>query len=157
MQSESLITEMKWTPIATQRSRKPQSSASIQGKPTLTACTGKITIINPVETSKCKFPKPLDNKFEQATVKGTLESQGTSQRTEKAFPEPEYLEEEALDTVVDDTTLRDIIPTLPFNFQFNRSPKTRGLEGYASSSLDPPTPQSSFQMDHLQQEVQPST
>ncbi|MBW0565448.1 hypothetical protein O181_105163, partial [Austropuccinia psidii MF-1] len=51
----------------------------------------------------------------------TLESQGTSQRTEKAFPELEYLEEDTLDTVVDVKTLRKIIPTLPFTFQFNRN------------------------------------
>ncbi|MBW0592620.1 hypothetical protein O181_132335, partial [Austropuccinia psidii MF-1] len=50
--SEGLITAKKWTPIATQRSRKPQNSASIQGNPALTSCTGKITIINPVVTSK---------------------------------------------------------------------------------------------------------
>ncbi|MBW0529112.1 hypothetical protein O181_068827 [Austropuccinia psidii MF-1] len=68
--SEALITATKWTPIATQRSRKPQSSASMQGKPTLTACTGKITIINPVVTSKGKLPKAEDNKFVQGTVKG---------------------------------------------------------------------------------------
>ncbi|MBW0584515.1 hypothetical protein O181_124230, partial [Austropuccinia psidii MF-1] len=58
-----------WTPIATQKIRKPRNSASIQGKPTLTACTGKITIINPVVTSKGKCPKSADNKFVQGTVK----------------------------------------------------------------------------------------
>ncbi|MBW0516922.1 hypothetical protein O181_056637 [Austropuccinia psidii MF-1] len=68
--SEGLITKKKWTPITTQRSRKPQNSASIQGKPTLTAFTGKITIINPVATAKGKFPKSADNKFVQGTVKG---------------------------------------------------------------------------------------
>ncbi|MBW0507370.1 hypothetical protein O181_047085 [Austropuccinia psidii MF-1] len=40
---------MKWTPVATQRSRKPQNSESIQGKPTLITFTGKITTTNPVE------------------------------------------------------------------------------------------------------------
>ncbi|MBW0526399.1 hypothetical protein O181_066114, partial [Austropuccinia psidii MF-1] len=68
-QSEGLITTKKWTPIATQKSRKSQNSASIQGKPTLITCTGKITIINPVVTSKGKFPKSADNKFVQGTVK----------------------------------------------------------------------------------------
>ncbi|MBW0476630.1 hypothetical protein O181_016345 [Austropuccinia psidii MF-1] len=123
-QSEGLITEKKWTPIATQRSRKPQKSASIQGKPTLTTCTGKIIIINPVITSKCKFPKYADNKFVQGIVKETLASKGTNQRTERACPEPEDLEEDTLDTMVDRKTLREIIPTLTFTFQFNRKLKT---------------------------------
>ncbi|MBW0548309.1 hypothetical protein O181_088024, partial [Austropuccinia psidii MF-1] len=104
--SESLIKEKKWTSIATQRNRKPQDSASIQGKPTLTTCTGKITIINPVVTSK-----------------ETLASKGTSQKTEKACLEPEDLQEDTLDTVVDGKTLREIIPTLPFTFQLNRNLK----------------------------------
>ncbi|MBW0472968.1 hypothetical protein O181_012683 [Austropuccinia psidii MF-1] len=66
---ESLITANRWTPIATQRSRKPQSSTSIQGKPTLIACTGKITMLHPVATSKGKLPKAVDGKFVQGTVK----------------------------------------------------------------------------------------
>ncbi|MBW0533825.1 hypothetical protein O181_073540 [Austropuccinia psidii MF-1] len=78
--NEGLITAKKWTPIATQRSRKPQNSASIQGKPTLTACTGKITIINPVVTSKGKLPKLADNKVVKGTVKGT-----SNQRTGKIW------------------------------------------------------------------------
>ncbi|MBW0591318.1 hypothetical protein O181_131033, partial [Austropuccinia psidii MF-1] len=60
---------MQWTPIATQKSRKPRNSASIQGKQTLTACTGKITIINPLVTSKGELPESADNKFVQGTVK----------------------------------------------------------------------------------------
>ncbi|MBW0558261.1 hypothetical protein O181_097976 [Austropuccinia psidii MF-1] len=59
-----------WIPIATQRNRRPQNFASIQGKPTLTAFTGKITIINPVVTSKGKFTKALDSRFVQGTLKG---------------------------------------------------------------------------------------
>ncbi|MBW0592005.1 hypothetical protein O181_131720 [Austropuccinia psidii MF-1] len=121
--SEGLITEKKWTPIVTKRNRKPQNSASIQGKPTLTPCTGKITIINPVVTSKGKFPKSVDNKFVQGTVKETLASQGTNQITEKACPEPEDPEENTLDTVVDGKTLREIMPTLPFTIQLNRNLK----------------------------------
>ncbi|MBW0485284.1 hypothetical protein O181_024999 [Austropuccinia psidii MF-1] len=121
--SEGLITAKKWTPIATKRNRKTQASASIQGKPTLTTCTGKITIINTVVTSKGKFPKSADNKFVQGTVKETLASKGTNQRTEKACPEPEDLEEDTLDILVDDKTLREIIPTITFTFQFNRSLK----------------------------------
>ncbi|MBW0476016.1 hypothetical protein O181_015731 [Austropuccinia psidii MF-1] len=104
--SEGPITAKKWTPIATQRNKKPLNSASIQGKPTLTTCTGKITIINPV-----------------VTYKETLASKGTKQRTEKGFQEPEDLEEDPLDTVVDGKTLREIIPTLPFTLKFNRNLK----------------------------------
>ncbi|MBW0492193.1 hypothetical protein O181_031908 [Austropuccinia psidii MF-1] len=100
------MTAKKWTPIATQRSRKPQTSASIQGKPTLTAYTGKITIINTAVTSK-----------------ETLASRVTNQRTEKACREPEDLEEDTWETVVDGKILRKIIPTLPFTFQFNRNLK----------------------------------
>ncbi|MBW0529310.1 hypothetical protein O181_069025 [Austropuccinia psidii MF-1] len=121
--NKGLITEKKWTPTSTKRSRKPQNSALIQGKPTLITCTVNITIINPFVTSKGKFPKAVNNKFVQGRVKETLESQVTSQRTEKAFPEPEDLEEDTLDTVVDQKTLREIIPTLPFTFQFNRNLK----------------------------------
>ncbi|MBW0506113.1 hypothetical protein O181_045828 [Austropuccinia psidii MF-1] len=68
--SKGLITERKWTPFATKRNRKPQNSASIQDKPTLTTCTGKITRINPVVTSKGKLPKSADKRFVQGTVKG---------------------------------------------------------------------------------------
>ncbi|MBW0535245.1 hypothetical protein O181_074960 [Austropuccinia psidii MF-1] len=53
----------------------------------------------------------------------TLVFKGTSKRTEKACPEPEDLEEDTLDTVVDGKTLREIIPTLPFTFQFDRNLK----------------------------------
>ncbi|MBW0590427.1 hypothetical protein O181_130142, partial [Austropuccinia psidii MF-1] len=121
--SEGFITAKNWSPIATQRNIKPQKSASIQGKPTLTTCTRKITVINPVVTSKGKLPKAADKKFVQGTVKETLVSKGTSQWTEKACPEPKDLEEDTLDTVVDGKTLREIIPTLPFTFQFNRNLK----------------------------------
>ncbi|MBW0545974.1 hypothetical protein O181_085689 [Austropuccinia psidii MF-1] len=41
----------------------------------------------------------------------------------EACPEPEDLEGGTLDTVVDGKTLREIIPTLPFTFQFSRNPK----------------------------------
>ncbi|MBW0525911.1 hypothetical protein O181_065626, partial [Austropuccinia psidii MF-1] len=121
--SEGLITAEKWTTIATKRNRKPQNSASIQVKPNLTTCKGKITIINPVVTSKGKLPKAVNSRFVQGTVKETLASKGTSQRTKKACAEPEGLEEDTLDTVVDGKTLREIIPTLPFALQFNRNLK----------------------------------
>ncbi|MBW0473340.1 hypothetical protein O181_013055 [Austropuccinia psidii MF-1] len=143
--SEGLITEKKWTPIATQRNRKTQNSASIQGKPTLTTCTGKITIINPAVTSKGKFSKAINSKFVKGTVKGkypknikfltsckhryvTCKPQRpwfpkAPARGQKACPEPEYLEEDTLDTVVDGKTWREIIPTLPSTFQLNRNLK----------------------------------
>ncbi|MBW0479817.1 hypothetical protein O181_019532 [Austropuccinia psidii MF-1] len=121
--SEGPITAKDWTPISTQRNRKPRNSASIQGKLTLTTCTGKITIINTVVTSKGKFPKSADNKFVQGTFKETLASKGTNQRTESTCPEPEDLEEDTFETMVDGKTLREIIPTLPFTFQFNRNLK----------------------------------
>ncbi|MBW0578778.1 hypothetical protein O181_118493 [Austropuccinia psidii MF-1] len=58
----------------------------------------------------------------------TLASKGTNQRTEKACPETEDLEEDTLDTVVDRKTLREIIPTMPFTFQFNRNLKPEDLK-----------------------------
>ncbi|MBW0491346.1 hypothetical protein O181_031061 [Austropuccinia psidii MF-1] len=54
--------------------------------------------------------------------------QGTSQRTEKACPQPEDMEEDTLDTVLDGKILREIIPPLTFTFQFNRSPKPEDWE-----------------------------
>ncbi|MBW0564434.1 hypothetical protein O181_104149 [Austropuccinia psidii MF-1] len=77
--------------------------------------------MNQVVTSKDKFPKSSDNKFVQGTVKETLASKGTSQRTEKAYLKPEDLEEETLDTVVDGKTMMEIISTLSFTLQFNRN------------------------------------
>ncbi|MBW0586111.1 hypothetical protein O181_125826 [Austropuccinia psidii MF-1] len=68
---------------------------------------------------------------------GTLESQGTIQRTEKACPEQQDQEEDTLDIMMDGKTLRV-------------------LEGYVSSSSAPPTPKRSFPMEHVQREVQPS-
>ncbi|MBW0512287.1 hypothetical protein O181_052002 [Austropuccinia psidii MF-1] len=87
----------------------------------LTTCTWKITIINPVVTSKGKFPKAVDRKFVQGTFKETLASKGAIQKTEKASREPEDLAEDTLDTVVDCKTLREIIPNLPLKFRFNRN------------------------------------
>ncbi|MBW0477685.1 hypothetical protein O181_017400 [Austropuccinia psidii MF-1] len=82
-----------------------------------------ITILNPVVTLKGKLTKAADNKFVQGTVKETLASKGINQRTERACPKPEDLEEDTLDTVLDGKTLREIISTLPFTFQFNRNLK----------------------------------
>ncbi|MBW0556395.1 hypothetical protein O181_096110 [Austropuccinia psidii MF-1] len=64
------MTTTKWTPISTHITKSPQNSVSIQGKPTLIACTGKVTVINPVVTSKGKLPKAVDNKLVQGTLKG---------------------------------------------------------------------------------------
>ncbi|MBW0475449.1 hypothetical protein O181_015164 [Austropuccinia psidii MF-1] len=52
-----------------------------------------------------------------------LESPGTSHRTEKSFQEPEDLAEDSMETVLDSKKLREITPTLPFTFQFNRTLK----------------------------------
>ncbi|MBW0578118.1 hypothetical protein O181_117833 [Austropuccinia psidii MF-1] len=41
----------------------------------------------------------------------------------EGFSRTRSLEENTLDTVVDGKTLREIIPTLPFPFQFNRNIK----------------------------------
>ncbi|MBW0571840.1 hypothetical protein O181_111555 [Austropuccinia psidii MF-1] len=104
--------------MATQRSRKPKIPASIQGKPALTTCTGNITGINPVVTSKGKFPKALESRFVQDTVKGTLELQGTSQRQARTV--------QSQKTRVWKTW--QIIPTLPFTFQFNGNLKTEDFK-----------------------------
>ncbi|MBW0542763.1 hypothetical protein O181_082478 [Austropuccinia psidii MF-1] len=42
------------------------------------------------------------------------------------------------------------------HFPIQQGPQTRGLKGYVSSSSAPLTPQRSFPMGHVQQEVQPS-
>ncbi|MBW0483141.1 hypothetical protein O181_022856 [Austropuccinia psidii MF-1] len=76
-----------------------------------------IIIINPVVTSKGKFPEAVDNKFLQGIVKGT------SQWAEKTCSKAKDLEEDTLDTLVDCKTLREIIHTLPFTFQFSRNLK----------------------------------
>ncbi|MBW0511304.1 hypothetical protein O181_051019, partial [Austropuccinia psidii MF-1] len=149
--SEGSINAKKRTPIATQRNRKPQNSASILGKPALTTCTVKITIINPVVTSKIKFPKSADKKIEQGTVKETLTSKGTNQRTEKACPEPEDLEEDTLDIGGwQDTEGNHTHPSIHFPIQLE--PQTRGLEIYGSSSSASPTPEISILTKHGQQE-----
>ncbi|MBW0461755.1 hypothetical protein O181_001470 [Austropuccinia psidii MF-1] len=67
----------------------------------------------------------------------------------------EVLEEDTLDTVVDGKKLREIIPTRPFTFQFNRNLKPEDWKDMESCSALS-TPQISFPMEHGQQEVQPS-
>ncbi|MBW0536570.1 hypothetical protein O181_076285 [Austropuccinia psidii MF-1] len=142
--SEGLITAKKWTPIGTQRSRKPRNSASIQSNKTLTSCKGKITIINPVLTSKGKLPKAVDNTFVQGTVKETLSSKGTNQRTEKDCPEPHSggWQNNKGDNI-----------NVSIHTPIQQEPQTTGLEGYRSGSSAPPTPQRFVSMEHGQQEA----
>ncbi|MBW0476582.1 hypothetical protein O181_016297 [Austropuccinia psidii MF-1] len=45
---------------------------------------------------------------------------------------------------------------LAIHTPIQQKPQPRGLEGYRSSSSDPPTPQRLISMEHGQQEVQPS-
>ncbi|MBW0571179.1 hypothetical protein O181_110894, partial [Austropuccinia psidii MF-1] len=150
--SEGLITTKMWTPIATQRNIKPRNSASIQGTPTLTTCTGKITIINPVVTSKGKLPKAIDRKFVQGTVKEILAFKGTSKRTEglSRTRRPGEGHSGGWKDIEENNTHSAI------HFQIQQKPQTRGLEGYGSSSSAPPAPQRPFSMEHGQQEVQSS-
>ncbi|MBW0534313.1 hypothetical protein O181_074028 [Austropuccinia psidii MF-1] len=70
-----------------------------------------------IATQRNRKPK------ESASIQETLVSKGTSQRTEKDCLEQEDLEEDTLDKVVDGKKLREIIPNLPFTFQYNRSLK----------------------------------
>ncbi|MBW0487983.1 hypothetical protein O181_027698 [Austropuccinia psidii MF-1] len=128
---EGLITETKWTPIATKRNGKPQNSPSIQGKPTLTTCTGKITIINPVVNSSTRHSQREGLSITRRPGGGHL---GHSD-------ELKYIEENHTQSAIQ-------VP-------IQQKPQTRGLEGYGSSSSAPPTPQRHFSMEDGQQEVQP--
>ncbi|MBW0507405.1 hypothetical protein O181_047120 [Austropuccinia psidii MF-1] len=134
----------KRTPMATQRSIKPQNSASIQGKPTLITCTGNITIINPVVTSKGKSPKAVENKFLQGTVKGDREGLSRTRRTRRR-----HLGHSSGFQDIEGNHTHSAI-----HFPIQQKPQTRGLEGYGSSSSAPLTPQRSFLMEHGQQEIQ---
>ncbi|MBW0563696.1 hypothetical protein O181_103411 [Austropuccinia psidii MF-1] len=143
--SEGLITERKWTPIATWRNRRPLNSDSIQGKPTLTTCTGKITIINPVVTSKGKFPKSEDNKFLQGTFKEDKERFFRTRR-----PGRGHLGHSGGWQDTEGNHTHSAI-----HFPIQQEPRTRRLERYGSSSSAPPTPQIFISMQHGRQEVQP--
>ncbi|MBW0486674.1 hypothetical protein O181_026389, partial [Austropuccinia psidii MF-1] len=140
--SEGLITAKKWKPIATQRSRKPQNSASIKGKPTLTNFTGNITIINPAVTSKGKFPKSEDNKFVQGTVKEDREAFSIARR-----PGRGHLGHSGGWQNNEGDNINPAIHT-----PIQQGPQTTGLDGYGSSSSAPPTPQRFVSMEHGQQE-----
>ncbi|MBW0549370.1 hypothetical protein O181_089085 [Austropuccinia psidii MF-1] len=85
-----------------------------------------------------------------------LYTSGTSQRIEKACSEPEDQEKDTLDTVVDGKTLREIIPTLPFAFQFNRNLKPEDLKDLDQALQLHQLLKRSLPMEHGQQEVQPS-
>ncbi|MBW0587820.1 hypothetical protein O181_127535 [Austropuccinia psidii MF-1] len=122
--SEGLITEKKWTPIATQRSRKPQNPASVQGKKTLINCTGKITINNPVVTSKGKFPQ--SSKSLVIPRNGPEDREGSS-RTRR--PAGGHLGHSGGWQDIDENHNHSAI-----NFQIQQKPQNRGLEGYGSSS-----------------------
>ncbi|MBW0527164.1 hypothetical protein O181_066879 [Austropuccinia psidii MF-1] len=134
-----------WTPISTQRNRKPQNSASIQGKPTLTACTGKITMINPLVTSEGKLPKSAGNKFLQGSVKEDREGLSRTRR-----PRRGHLGHSG---GWKDTEGNNTHPANHFPIQ--QEPQTRGLERYESSSSAPPTPQRFISIEYGQQEFQP--
>ncbi|MBW0563468.1 hypothetical protein O181_103183 [Austropuccinia psidii MF-1] len=153
--SGGLITNRKLIPIATPRGRKPLNYASIQGKQTLITCKGNITIINPVVTSKGRFLKALDNTFLQGTVRGTLESQGNSQRTERACPEPKRPAGGHLGHSYGWKEIEENHTHSFIHLPIQQKPQTRGLEGYGSSSSDPPITQISFPIKHGQQKVQP--
>ncbi|MBW0488477.1 hypothetical protein O181_028192 [Austropuccinia psidii MF-1] len=121
------MTAKKWTPIATQINKKPQNSASIQGKPMLTTCTGKITIINPAIASKGKLPKSADKKFVQGTVKETLSSKRTNHSTDKDCPEPADLEEDTLDKV---HGKQDVQPGIPLGRTKSKLPQDLSQRPY---------------------------
>ncbi|MBW0518594.1 hypothetical protein O181_058309 [Austropuccinia psidii MF-1] len=169
--SERLITAKTWTPIATQRIRKPQTSASIQGKPTLRTCTGKITVIAAVVTFKGKLLKSVDNKFVQGTVNGryankikfltsckhsyvTCTPQESCNPKEPARgqkrPGRGHLGHSGRWKDMEGNHTHSAVQ-LPIQ----QKPQTRGLEGYGSSSSDPPTPQRYFPIEKGKQEVQP--
>ncbi|MBW0489668.1 hypothetical protein O181_029383 [Austropuccinia psidii MF-1] len=143
--SERIITAKKWTPISPQRNRKPQNYASIQGKPTLTTCTGKIKIINPVVTSKDKFPKAVDSKF----VKGKVE-EDREVLSRNRIPGGGHLGSSGGWKGIEGAHTYSAI-----HIPIQKKPQTRGLEGYGPSSSAPPAPQRPFSMEHGPQEVQP--
>ncbi|MBW0576472.1 hypothetical protein O181_116187, partial [Austropuccinia psidii MF-1] len=128
---EGLITAKKWTPIATKNR--------------------KITIINPVVTSKGKFPKSADKKFVQGTVK------------DLGFKRNQPEDREGLSRIRRPGTGHlghssgwqnnegdNINPAIHTSIQWR--PQTRGLERHGSSSSAPPTPQGPIPMEHGQQE-----
>ncbi|MBW0588967.1 hypothetical protein O181_128682, partial [Austropuccinia psidii MF-1] len=107
---------------------------------------GKITIINPVVRSKAKLPKAVDRKFVQGTVKEDREGLSQTRR-----PGEGHLGHSGGWQDIEGNHTHSAI-----HITIQQKPQTRGLEGYGSSSSDPPTPQRPFSMEHGQKEVQPS-
>ncbi|MBW0536012.1 hypothetical protein O181_075727 [Austropuccinia psidii MF-1] len=143
-----------WTHVAIQWNRKSQNSASTQGKPTLTACTGMIKVINPVLTSKGKLPKAADNKFVQGTVKDlgfqihqAQDREGLSRTTR---PGRGNLGHGGGWQDIEENHTHSAI-----HIPIKQKPQTRGLEGYGSSCSAPLTPQRPYSIEHGQQEAQP--
>ncbi|MBW0535314.1 hypothetical protein O181_075029 [Austropuccinia psidii MF-1] len=143
-----------WTPIVTQRNIKPRNSASIQGKTTLTTCTGKIKVINPVVTSKGKLPKAADNKFVQGAVKD-LGFQRNHPEDREGFSRTRRPGRGHLGHSDGWQDIEGNNNHSASHITAQQKPQTRGLEGYGSSSSTSPTPQRSFPMEHGQQEVKP--
>ncbi|MBW0470299.1 hypothetical protein O181_010014 [Austropuccinia psidii MF-1] len=152
--SEGLIKGKKWTPIATQRNRKPQTSSSIQGKQTLTTCTGKITIIDQVVTSKGKLPRSAANKFVQGTVK-ELGFQRYQPEDREGFSRTRRPGRGHLGHSDGWQEIEGNHTHSAIHISIQQEPQTRGLEKYGSSSSVPPTPQRFIAIEHGQQEVQP--
>ncbi|MBW0486157.1 hypothetical protein O181_025872 [Austropuccinia psidii MF-1] len=143
-----------WTPIATQRTRKTQKSASIQSTRTCITCTRKITIINTILASKGKFPNKDEHKFVQSTVKGIYPKNRRNLRVSRNQTEERlgifntrclgsgYHGE--LQNTQENHYNTDI------HLAIQQEPQTRGLEGYGSSSSVPPIPQIFVSMEHSQ-------
>ncbi|MBW0489335.1 hypothetical protein O181_029050 [Austropuccinia psidii MF-1] len=164
--SEGLITTKKCTPIATQRNIKQQNSASIQGKPTLTTCTGKITIINPAVNFQGEFLKSEDSQFVQGTVKGKYPKKIKFLTACKHFQRNQPEDREGLSRTRRpgrghlghsggwrDTEGNHTHPAI--HFTTLEEPQTRQLERHGSSSSAPPTAQRFISTQQQQQEVQP--
>ncbi|MBW0527721.1 hypothetical protein O181_067436 [Austropuccinia psidii MF-1] len=127
----------------------------MQGKPTLTTCTGKITIINPVVTSKGKLPKSSRKqtctRHSQRNLRFQRNQPGDRERVFRIRrPGGGHLGHSG---GWKETEGNHTHPAM--HFQIQQEPQTRGLEGYGSSSSAPPTPQRFISMEHRQQEVQP--
>ncbi|MBW0507842.1 hypothetical protein O181_047557 [Austropuccinia psidii MF-1] len=130
--SEGLITAKKWTPIATQRNRKPQNL--LQYKDIFKNSRPQICTGHSKRDLGCQRNQPEVRESLSRTRRhgrGHLGHSGGWQDTEGGHT---------------DSTI---------HFPIQQEPQTRGLERYGSSSSAPPTPQRFISMEHRQQEVQP--
>ncbi|MBW0465848.1 hypothetical protein O181_005563 [Austropuccinia psidii MF-1] len=149
---ESLINTKKWTPISTQSSKKPCNSASIQGKPTWITCTGKIKLINSAVPPKGKLPKEVEKICTRHSKRNLEIPRNQTEDRHSLFrtrtPGTGHLGHSGgwKDTEGNHTHSAIHLP-------ISQKPQIRVVEGYGSSSSAPPTPQSSIQMEHGQQEV----